>query len=252
MKKKKDLFNPAFQNLHKKIESTKDEGKASEAEPPTVEEAEPPHIAGAEPPHIGGAEPPNFAGAEPPHIAGAESDDNQYFLDAVSDVTPLPSQQTRVTRPPGPNIKPSHPAPDDDQEAMAHLYDLVKGTIEMDITFSDEYIEGSVKGLGHKLMRRLKKGQFPIQDYIDLHGLTKQEAEIEVRNFLLESHKLGLRCVLIVHGRGLNSPDSFPVLKDGLPVWLNRGPVKRIVLAFATAKPYDGGTGAIYVLLRKR
>jgi len=228
MKKKKDLFNPAFQDLHEKIKSTQDEVNASEAEPPNIE------VAGS------------------PSISGTEPDDKQYFLDAVSDVTPLPDQQTRVIRPPGPNVRPSHPAPDDDQEAMAHLYDLVKGTIEMDITFSDEYMEGSVKGFGHTLMRRLKKGQFPVQDYIDLHGLTKQEAEIEVRNFLLQSHKLGLRCVLIVHGRGLNSPDSFPVLKEGLPVWLNRGPVKRIVLAFATAKPYDGGTGAIYVLLRKR
>ena len=122
----------------------------------------------------------------------------------------------------------------------------------MDITFSDEYIEGSVTGVGRKVMRRLKRGQVPVQDHIDLHGLTKKEAEIEVRRFLVESHKRGLRCVLIVHGRGLNSPDSFPVLKERLPVWLNRGPARRIVLAFATARPYDGGTGAIYVLLRRR
>jgi len=101
-------------------------------------------------------------------------------------------------------------------------------------------------------MRRLKRGQFPVQDYIDLHGMTRQEAETEVKEFLLESHRLGLRCVLIVHGRGLNSPESLPVLKEGLPIWLNRGPIKKIVIAFATAKPYDGGTGAIYVLLKRR
>ena len=64
--------------------------------------------------------------------------------------------------------------------------------------------------------------------------------------------KLGLRCVLIVHGRGLNSPDSIPVLKERLPVWLNRGSARKIVLGFATARSYDGGTGAIYVLLRRR
>ncbi|MBW1765877.1 MAG: Smr/MutS family protein [Deltaproteobacteria bacterium] len=122
----------------------------------------------------------------------------------------------------------------------------------MDITFSDEYMEGSVKGLGPKLMNRLKKGHFPVQDYIDLHGLTRQDAKKEVSNFLLQSHKNGLRCVLIVHGRGLNSPDSFPILKERMPIWLSRGSVKKIVLAFVTARPYDGGTGAIYVLLRKR
>ena len=101
-------------------------------------------------------------------------------------------------------------------------------------------------------MRRLKRGELPIQAHIDLHGLTKKDAANEVRRFLINSHKRGLRCVLIVHGRGLNSPDSIPVLKESLPAWLNRGPARRIVLAFATARPYDGGTGAIYVLLRKR
>jgi DNA-nicking Smr family endonuclease len=101
-------------------------------------------------------------------------------------------------------------------------------------------------------MQRLKKGQFPIQDYVDLHGLTKQEAEIRVRDFLLQSQRLGLRCVLVVHGRGLNSENHIPVLKERLPAWLSRGPVKKLVLAFSTARPYDGGTGAIYVLLRRR
>jgi DNA-nicking Smr family endonuclease len=73
-----------------------------------------------------------------------------------------------------------------------------------------------------------------------------------VTDFLLESFKNGLRCVLIVHGRGLNSPESLPVLKEGLPQWLNRGRVRKVVLAFATARPYDGGTGATYVFLRNR
>jgi DNA-nicking Smr family endonuclease len=122
----------------------------------------------------------------------------------------------------------------------------------MDFTPSDEYMEGSVKGLHHRILKRLKKGQIPVQDHIDLHGLTRQEAEVEVKDFLLRSHRIGLRCVLVVHGRGLNSPDSFPILKENMPLWLNRGPLKRIVLAFATARPYDGGTGAVYVLLRRR
>lgn len=149
-------------------------------------------------------------------------------------------------------MRPAHPAPDDEQEAMNHLHDLIKGSIELDITFSDEYMEGSVKGFSGKLMKKLKRGEFPVQDYIDLHGLTKKDAETMVRDFLVQSHKLGLRCVLIVHGRGLNSPDSFPVLKERLPLWLGRGPIKKIVLAFATARTYDGGPGAIYVLLRRR
>ena len=220
MKKDNDLFNPAFRNLDKKIKTVQNQ-KIKSVPKELVKDK-------------------------------AQQGDKHHFIDAMADVTPLQGQKTRIVRPPGPHVKPSHPAPDDERETMAHLSDLVKGSIELDITFSDEYIEGSVKGFSRKLMNRLKKGQFPVQDYIDLHGMTRQEAEAEVKGFLLESHRRGLRCVLIVHGRGLNSPESLPVLKERLPRWLNQGPAKKIVTAFATAKPYDGGTGAIYVLLKKR
>jgi len=218
-KKKEDVFNPAFQKLHLKIENSIESNRESD-----IKQSKP---------------------------VQAGLNDRQYFIEAMSDVIPLTDNREKIIRETGANIRPAHPAPDDRQEALTYLNKLIKGSIETDITFSDEYMEGSVKGFGRKLMRRLKRGQFPYQDYIDLHGLTKQEAEIKVRDFLLQSHRLGLRCVLIVHGRGLNSPESFPVLKERLPLWLNRGPVKKIILAFATARPYDGGTGAIYVLLKK-
>ena len=181
-----------------------------------------------------------------------EKNEDEYFLEAVSDVEPLSRDKNKITRHPDPNIKPAHPAGTEELEALAHLSDLVSGHAQIDITFTDEYIEGSVKGFSPKLMRQLKKGQFPIQDYVDLHGLTKQRAEERVRDFLLQSYRLGLRCVLIVHGRGLNSENHIPVLKERLPGWLNRRPINKIVLAFSTARPYDGGAGAIYVLLKRR
>lgn len=178
--------------------------------------------------------------------------EEDYFIRAMSDVQPLNGPAKTVIRPPDVNMRPSHPAPDEELEAMAHLSDLVSGAAPLDITFSDEYIEGCVHGLSRKLMQRLKRGNFPVQDYVDLHGLTKQEAEVKVREFLLHSHRRGLRCVLIVHGRGHNSENHIPVLKERLPVWLTRGPVKKIVLAFSTARPYDGGTGAVYILLKRK
>jgi DNA-nicking Smr family endonuclease len=220
MTKENNLFNPPFKDLHSKIKSSQEATREPDSKQSKTDEA--------------------------------ERDDKEFFLEAMSDVIPLPGNRRKTTRSPGDNIRPAHPAPDDEQEAMTHLYDLVKGSTALDITFTDEYMEGSVKGFSRKLMKKLGKGEFPVQDYIDLHGLTKQEAETRVRDFLLQSYRLGLRCVLIVHGRGLNSPDSFPVLKERLPIWLNRGPAKKIVVAFATARPYDGGAGAIYVLLRKR
>lgn len=181
-----------------------------------------------------------------------EPDDEQYFLEAMSNVRPLSGGKTIIAPTPGLRSSPSRPARNDELEGMAHLADLVSGNAEMDITFSDEYIEGSVNGFSRKLMQRLKKGQFPVQDYLDLHRLTTQEAEIRIREFLVQSHRLGLRCVLVIHGRGLNSENHIPVLKERLPIWLSRGPVKKIVLAFSTARPYDGGTGAIYILLKRR
>ena len=220
MKKDNSIFNSAFKDLQRKIR------KSRESVPEPVE--------------------------EPPEREDTAKRDRILFREEMSDVIPLTGNKEKIVRAPGANLRPAHPAPDDEAQVMAHLRGLINGDYELDITFSDEYMQGSVRGLDRKTMRRLKRGEFPVKDYIDLHGLTKQEAEEKVKDFLVHSHKMGHRCVLIVHGRGLNSPDSFPVLKEGLPVWLNRGPAKKIVLAFATARPYDGGTGAIYVLLRKR
>jgi DNA-nicking Smr family endonuclease len=220
MEKKLDLFNPAFKDLKQRIENRPQ--KSDEPDPSL------------------------------PASVDADIEEQTHFEKAMSDVTPLADGKPRITRAQGPNARPAHPAPNDEKEGLARLRHLVEGSVEMDFTFSDEYMEGAVKGLHHRLLKRLKKGQVPVQDHIDLHGLTRQEAEKEVKDFLVRSHRNGLRCVLVVHGRGLNSPDSFPILKENMPLWLNRGPLKRIVLAFATARPYDGGTGAVYVLLRRR
>jgi DNA-nicking Smr family endonuclease len=100
-------------------------------------------------------------------------------------------------------------------------------------------------------LTRLRQGQFAVQSHLDLHGRTRVEARQEVEQFVVASRQRGLRCVLIVHGRGLNSRDQIPVLKQALKVWLARGRIARSVLAFCTARPSDGGAGAVYVLLRR-
>lgn len=180
------------------------------------------------------------------------SDDERLFRDAMTDVSPISKGNKRIMKiPDKDSLRPAHPPKNEDLEVMAHLSDLISGAAEMDITFSDEYMEGCVKGLDAGLMQKLKDGLFPIQDFVDLHRLTQEAAETRIRDFLLNSHGLGLRCVLIVHGKGLNSENHVPVLKKRMPLWLSRGPVRKIILAFATAKPYDGGTGATYVLLKR-
>jgi len=218
-KKDSDLFNPAFEGLKEKIKKTQERPVAPPKEEPRKKDLE---------------------------------DEMGFFLDAMSGVTPLPGDKRRSVHGLSSRAKPMRPPTDESRQVMEQLQGLVGGSVELDITFSDEYIEGAVQGFSRKLMKKLKRGELPVQAHIDLHGLTRQEAETEVTNFLLESFRNGLRCVLIVHGRGLNSPESLPVLKEGLPQWLNRGRVRKTVLAFATARPYDGGTGATYVFLRQR
>lgn len=218
-KKKKDIFHPAFEGL---------EGALKKYPEPPIDK------------------PPIK-----PEKSKDISDDASIFNQAMYDVVPIEKKGARKIPAHEKKIAPPYPAPDIEQEVMEHLRDLVNGTVDMDITFSDEYIEGSISGVDKNTIRRLKKGQIPVQDHIDLHGLTQKEAEIRVREFLVKSQSRDLQCVLIVHGRGLNSLDSIPVLKERLPVWLNKGPARKIVKAFSSARPYDGGTGAIYVLLRR-
>lgn len=143
------------------------------------------------------------------------------------------------------------PPQSEDAEALAVLSDLVAGGGRFDVSDTREYVEGTVVGLDPRVVRKLRRGEFSSQAHLDLHGMTALEARDAVERFLLESYRLGRRCVLIVHGRGLNSKDQIPVLKGRLKSWLAHGRIGRVVLAFTTARACDGGAGALYVLLRR-
>ncbi|MBW1715107.1 MAG: Smr/MutS family protein [Deltaproteobacteria bacterium] len=187
-----------------------------------------------------------------PHGNAPEETEEDLFQRAMENVVPLKGNRNKILRSPVSKEKPHDELSDQSAKAREYLSHLVREPAAWDISFSDEYMEGSVSGVGPKIMKRLRRGEFSIQDHVDLHGLTKKEAEPAVNSFIIKSYQKDLRCVLIVHGRGLGSADRQPAIKNELPVWFRRGALKRIVLAFATAQPYDGGAGAVYVLLRKR
>jgi DNA-nicking Smr family endonuclease len=132
------------------------------------------------------------------------------------------------------------------------LSDLVSGSGRFDVSDTDEHLEGAVNGLDSRLVRKLRAGEFAQQAHLDLHGMTAEEAKLAVRQFLLRALRAGHRCVLLIHGRGHNSPDRRSVLKESLKSWLTRGELAQIVLAFSTARACDGGAGATYVLLRRQ
>jgi DNA-nicking Smr family endonuclease len=138
-----------------------------------------------------------------------------------------------------------------DLDAYDQLRALVSGDAPFDISDGDEFIEGRVASLDLAILRKLRRGDYAVQGHLDLHGQTREEAKAAVDGFLREARRSGKRCVVVVHGRGLHSRDQLPVLKEALRTWLGQGRFARHVLAFATARPADGGAGAVYVLLRR-
>jgi len=138
-----------------------------------------------------------------------------------------------------------------DLDAIDELRALVSGEAPFDISDGDEFIEGRVTGLDAAIVRKLRRGEYAVQGHLDLHGQTREEAKGAVDVFLRDARRSGKRCVVVVHGRGLHSRDQLPVLKEALRAWLGQGRLARHVLAFATARPADGGSGAVYVLLRR-
>ncbi|MGD7035179.1 MAG: DNA mismatch repair protein MutS [Gammaproteobacteria bacterium HGW-Gammaproteobacteria-10] len=102
-------------------------------------------------------------------------------------------------------------------------------------------------GLQKNVLRKMRKGHYGLDAEIDLHGLSSHEAKKQLLRFLHSCVEEGYRCVCIVHGKGYRSPDNLPILKNSLNVWLRQ---HRDVQAFCSAPQREGGTGAVFVLLR--
>jgi DNA-nicking Smr family endonuclease len=113
-------------------------------------------------------------------------------------------------------------------------------------------MHGFVRGLDSKIFQQLKAGRLSVEGHLDLHGQNADQALDALLFFMRKSYLAGRRAVIVVPGRGRNSPGGLSILRQELQSWLTREPLKRIVLAFCTAQPKDGGAGALYVLLRKQ
>jgi len=134
----------------------------------------------------------------------------------------------------------------DDLAVMAEI--LRDGPEELDVESGDE-LSFRQPGVQLGVMRRLKRGHYRCQAELDLHGQIVSAARTAVVMFLNEAQDLDYRCVRIVHGKGLRSGNRGPVLKTKLAHWLRQ---RLEVLAYTSARQVDGGTGAVYVLLRRK
>ena len=178
------------------------------------------------------------AGPKPPE------DELTVFRDAVADVIPVvPPKRAMHAR--------SKPPPIPAQTLLDEKQALVDSLSDHDPWLSGfetgEELCFLRPGLPQNILKKLRRGEWVIQEELDLHGLTKVEARIMLAEFLNAAVKAGHRCVRIIHGKGLGSKNREPVLKHKVRVWLAQ---RDEVLAFCQARPVDGGSGGAVVLLK--
>ncbi len=166
------------------------------------------------------------------------------FANSVGRVKPLSNKPKAASK-----IKPPEPVPvqrlrDDQAVLRESLSDAFDVETLLDI---DDALSFRRPGIGTDVTKKLRQGVWSIQRQVDLHNLRTEEARDALGRFIREAHKHGMRCVRVVHGKGLGSPGKEPVLKGKVKSWLIQ---KQEVLAFVQAKPAEGGAGALVVLLK--
>ena len=172
------------------------------------------------------------------------AEDSAVFRDAVRDVKPIAPVNRVVHDTPKPRPLPAK-REEDERAVLAELAHLAFDGDDVEIEDDAAFLR---PGLPREILRKLKRTHWVIQDTLDLHGLTGDEAVAETAVFLAGCRREGRRCVRIVHGKGLRS-EGAPVLKVLVDrVLRHRGDV----LAFASAPPNQGGSGAVLVLLDNR
>jgi DNA-nicking Smr family endonuclease len=172
------------------------------------------------------------------------SEDAELFRNAMKDVRPLATDKLVIRKhPPAPTPTQSR------REIEDVLTEMANGRLDFDeIEYGDEAIFQR-PGVSRIVMRKLRRGQFAVQAELDLHGLSIAEAKSHLASFIQHCAGRGMVCVRVIHGKGHRSPGKMPVLKPRVVRWLSQW---KVVLAFTSARPVDGGTGALYVLLRRR
>ena len=171
--------------------------------------------------------------------------DRELFQKSVADARKL-DLETRIT----PTKKRPPPRPlqqlKDNQQVLADMFSDPVDPSDMEIGEELLFVRNSIP---QRTMKKLRRGEFSNEAELDLHGYTKIEAREAITEFLHFCHSQGLRCVRIIHGKGHGSAGKRPILKQYVNHWLRQ---RDDILAFCSARQVDGGTGAIYVLLRRK
>jgi DNA-nicking Smr family endonuclease len=168
-----------------------------------------------------------------------DDEDTRLFRDAMKGVSRLKGANRAAPERPRPSPRPLQREADE----RAALAEMADGPLPD----TGEELSYRAPGLQDTVFKKLRRGSFHMSAELDLHGLRSAEAKVEIVRFLAEAGDRGWRGVRIVPGKGLRSTGEGPVLKQRLDGWLRQ---RHDVLAFCSARPEHGGTGAVYVLLR--
>jgi DNA-nicking Smr family endonuclease len=171
-------------------------------------------------------------------------DDMALFRQAMKGVRPLQHDGIEPVR------KRPRPIPkkrlEDEQQV---LLDMMSDDFPVDEVENGEELLFARDGVQQNIIRKLRRGQISIEAQLDLHGYKVDEARQALSDFLHRVQSRGIRCVRIIHGKGHGSFQKKPVLKNKVNVWLRQ---RDEVLAFTSTPQVDGGTGAVYVLIRRK
>ena len=169
--------------------------------------------------------------------------EQQMFANTVGPVRPLPDRQRAE---PFRSHAAPHPVQKQRDEARV-MQEALSDDFDVEtLLYTDDLLSYGRPGLGIDVIRKLREGRWAIQCQLDLHGLRTDEAREALGGFIRDCHHRGIRCVRVVHGKGLGSPGREPVLKRRVLRWLVQ---KNEVMAFVQARPAEGGAGALVVLL---
>jgi DNA-nicking Smr family endonuclease len=185
-------------------------------------------------------------------IFDAKPEETEYstdsFAQAMQGIEPLRQDKIKHTNSP---IRKAKDKSYHREQATADISDVIDGlsTQSVNSVDSDQALNFACTGLQLKTINKLRKGHLPWEQGIDLHGLSVEQARSELSHFIRNSHHQNKHVVLVVHGKAYSQSGSIPVIKSYVNDWLRQ---LNEVLAFSSAQAKDGGTGALYVLLRRK
>jgi DNA-nicking Smr family endonuclease len=176
-------------------------------------------------------------------ISKVTNTEHDLFQAEMKDVRRLQVDKIEAYR----NLKKIRPFKDNTIYKNQDMADPLSDEWETKHVKGEEFIFYSQSGLQYKTQKQLRQGRIPVDDHLDLHGMTIREAREELLQFINFAQQRHCHCIRLVHGKGYRAENRLPILKNKINNWLRQHPD---VIAFSSAQPRDGGAGAVYILIK--